>query len=62
MESVTALLKFGLTLPQRHRTPRKKAGQMTAPDRSSNQLKSPLAARGPSTDDKAGRREPVIWL
>jgi hypothetical protein len=26
---------------------------MTAPHRSSNQLKSPLAAQGPSTDDNA---------
>jgi len=46
----------GLHQGQRLIAPRKQAGQMTAPDRSSARLNFPLAAQGPSTDDSTPRR------
>jgi len=42
---------IGRLVAPRPSTPRKQAGQMTAPDRSSARLNFPLAAQGPSTDD-----------
>ncbi|MGD9473364.1 MAG: hypothetical protein AB7G24_14770, partial [Novosphingobium sp.] len=39
-----------------HHAPREQAGQMTAPDRSHQQLNLPLAAQGPATDDSTRER------
>jgi hypothetical protein len=48
--------------PAARYTPRKQAGQMTAPDRSSTRFNFPLAAQGPSTDDSTQVASVLIRL
>ena len=48
-------LASGLHQGQRPSAPRKQAGKMTAPDRSSAQSNFTLAAQGPSKDDSTPR-------